>query len=47
MVYVSVKDLEASIKACEKMGGSVVVRLGKTMCIIKDPAGAVMGLMQG
>ncbi len=47
MVYVPVKDLEASIKTAEKSGGSVVARLGKTMCIIKDPAGAVMGLMQG
>ena len=46
MVYVTVKDLETSIKACEKSGGSVVVRLGKTMCIIKDPAGAVMGILQ-
>ena len=47
MVYVPVQDLEASIKTAEKSDGSVVARLGKTMCIIKDPAGAVMGLMQG
>ena len=47
MVYIPVKDLEASIKSAEKSGGSVVARLGKTMCIIRDPAGALMGLMQG
>jgi len=47
IVYVPVKDLEGSIKTAEKSGGSVVAKLGKTMCIIKDPAGAVMGLMQG
>jgi len=47
MVYVPVKDLEASIKTTDKSGGSVVARLGKTMCIIRDPAGAVMGLIQG
>ena len=47
IVYVPVKDLEGSIKTAEKSGGSVVAKLGKTMCIIRDPAGAVMGLMQG
>lgn len=47
MVYVTVEDLESSIKTCQKMGGKLVARLGKTMCIIQDPAGAVMGLMQG
>ena len=47
MIYVTVKDLETSIKIAENSGGSVVTRLSKTMCIIRDPAGAVMGIMQG
>ncbi|HEV8605452.1 MAG TPA: hypothetical protein VGQ99_08810, partial [Tepidisphaeraceae bacterium] len=46
MVYVTVQDLDESIANCQKLGGSVVCRLGKTMCIIRDPAGAVMGIMQ-
>lgn len=46
MIYVPVKDLEASIQACEGLGGKVVCRLSFPGCVIRDPAGAVMAIMQ-
>lgn len=49
--YVTVPDLAASLKACEAGGGTIVRparSLGGygTMAIIRDPAGAVLALMQ-
>jgi predicted enzyme related to lactoylglutathione lyase len=51
MIYITVADLSASMAACTKLGGEIVcpVRdMGSygTMCIIKDPAGAVAALIQ-
>jgi uncharacterized protein len=46
MIYVPVKDLAASIAACEKFGGTLLARLSATLCVIQDPAGAVMAIMQ-
>ena len=46
MVYVVVKDLEEKHRTCQKTGGERGGEAGKTMCIILDPAGAVMGIMQ-
>lgn len=47
LIYVPVMDLEASIQACQKLGGQVVCRLACNGCVIRDPAGAVMAIMQG
>ena len=46
LIYVPVKDLEASVQACERLGGKVVCRLSFNGCVIRDPAGAVMAIMQ-
>jgi uncharacterized protein len=45
MIYVPVKDLAASIRACEQRGGQVVCRLSFNGVVIRDPAGAVMAIM--
>lgn len=51
LAYVIVADLDASIIACERGGGTVIVpqrKMGDTarFCVIRDPAGAVIGLYQ-
>ncbi|MBL8130324.1 MAG: VOC family protein [Anaerolineae bacterium] len=47
MIYIVVADLEASIAACERLGGKVVKRAKDSpFCIIQDPAGAVAALFQ-
>ena len=51
LVYITVADLDASIARCEERGGEVIAApkgegAGR-YCIIRDPAGAVMALMQG
>jgi predicted enzyme related to lactoylglutathione lyase len=51
LLYVMVKDLKKSIAACRRKGGKVVVEsrdMGPygTLGVVKDPAGAVMGLME-
>ena len=51
MIYVTVADLDESIAACDAGGGAVVhgPRSMGTMgryCIVRDPAGAVMGLFE-
>lgn len=51
MVYVTVADVEASATRCVELGGEVVdgprPMGGQPFCIVKDPAGAVIGLIQG
>jgi predicted enzyme related to lactoylglutathione lyase len=46
MIYVWVKDVAASVAACERLGGKVVHRVSEKCCVIEDPAGAVMAVMQ-
>lgn len=50
MMYVIVTDLAASLDACRANGGTVVVgprEVGEArMAVIRDPAGAVVGLYQ-
>ena len=46
LIYVPVEDLNASIDACERMGGKVVCRHSERYIVIEDPAGAVMVLYQ-
>lgn len=49
LVYISVPNLDASIKRCVELGGKVVDgprSMGeKKFCVIQDPAGAVAGLI--
>lgn len=50
LMYVIVADVDASAKACTKLGGSLVVPvrplMGGRFCVIRDPAGAVCALFQ-
>lgn len=51
LVYITVPDLDASIEACAKHGGMLIVEprgMGSygRFCVIKDPAGAVMALIE-
>lgn len=51
LVYVTVDDLDDSIKACDELGGKVVFgpRDSESMgrwCVVEDPAGAVMALTE-
>ncbi len=52
LVYISVADLDASIRACEAGGGKVIDgprAMGEAVrfCVIQDPAGAVAALIEG
>ena len=48
LIYVTVVNLEESLTACEKLGGKILMpprNLGEgRMCVIEDPAGAVLAL---
>jgi predicted enzyme related to lactoylglutathione lyase len=52
LVYVNVADLEASMQRCVEGGGKVLAGpkgsgdSGGRYCVIEDPAGAVLALMQ-
>lgn len=50
MIYITVEDLDASIAACERLGGKVVVPVkdmgSARLVVIQDPAGAVATLYQ-
>ncbi len=51
LVYVTVADLDASIDACTNHGGMLIAEprgMGSygRFCVIKDPAGAVMALIE-
>jgi predicted enzyme related to lactoylglutathione lyase len=51
MIYIRVANLDASIALCNAAGGQVVngprdMGGGSRFCIIRDPAGAVCGLME-
>jgi hypothetical protein len=51
LIYVSIRDLDASVSKCVELGGAILVEpkdaggYGR-MCVIKDPAGAVMALLE-
>lgn len=51
LIYINVKNVDASAAACEKNGGELVVKPramgGGRFCVIRDPAGAVCALWQG
>lgn len=51
LMYVAVEDLVASIARCEELGGEALTPIKGNegeyrYCVIRDPAGAVLGLMQ-
>jgi predicted enzyme related to lactoylglutathione lyase len=51
LIYVTVKDLDKSIEACNEGGGSIVTGpkdMGEDgrFCVIRDPAGAVAALYE-
>ena len=52
LVYITVADLDASVARCVEIGGSQVTAIkGEPgddfrYCVIKDPAGAILALMQ-
>ena len=50
LVYITVEDLDHSIKQCQRLGGSLLVPArsyaGGRYCVIKDPAGAICALYQ-
>jgi predicted enzyme related to lactoylglutathione lyase len=51
LIYVTVKNLDESISRCNELGGAIVAE-PKSMgshgryCVIRDPAGAVMALIE-
>ena len=51
LIYITVENLDRSIEACTKAGGSIVAgpkNMGEEgrFCVIKDPAGAVAALYE-
>ena len=51
LAYIAVDDLEASMRHCAENGGTVLTQVkgsegGSRYCVIRDPAGAVLALMQ-
>lgn len=51
LIYITVMDMDTSLKRCESQGGTVVVRprgMGAygRFCVIRDPAGAVVALLE-
>jgi uncharacterized protein len=51
LLYITVADLDASIAACAKHAGTVIVEprgMGAAgrFCVVQDPAGAVMALIE-
>ena len=49
IVYVTVADVEASARRAAELGGAVLdgprQMDGRDFCVIRDPAGAVLGLI--
>ncbi len=49
LIYITVADVEASVRACTRLGGKVLdgprPMGGMTFCVIQDPAGAVAALV--
>ena len=50
LIYIAVADLDESIRSCERLGGEIVHgprALGSSrFCVVRDPVGAVCGLIQ-
>ena len=50
LTYVNVANVDASVRACEAGGGTIVAGprglMGGRFCVIRDPAGAVLALFE-
>lgn len=51
LIYVTVKDLDASVQTCERLGGKVVTQPRNMegsgrYCVVEDPVGAVVALFE-
>ena len=51
LLYVTIADMDASIRACTERGGAVVhgprdMGAYGRLCVVRDPAGAFMALME-
>ena len=51
LVYVAVDDLDASLRRCTEHGGALLTAVkggegSPRYCVIRDPAGAVLALME-
>ncbi len=50
LIYITVADLDASVKQCRKLGGKVIsgprAMSGGRVAVIRDPAGAVAALFE-
>jgi hypothetical protein len=50
LIYIAVQNLDHSMEQCTTLGGEIVDGPrdmgGKRFCVIKDPAGAVAGLIE-
>lgn len=50
LVYVAVDDVRASADRCVELGGELVdgprPMAGKSFCVVRDPAGAVLALIE-
>ncbi len=50
LMYVTIADLDQSLDACKRLGGELVDgprTMGKDrMCVVRDPAGAVLALYE-
>lgn len=51
LVYIAVDDLDQSLRRCQEGGGTVLTGVkgggdGGRYCVIRDPAGAVLALME-
>ncbi len=51
LIYITVADVNASVAACQARGGSIVdgprMMGDSNFCVIRDPAGAVVALIEG
>ena len=49
LIYITVADLDASLMRCKELGGVALTDIkdmGGRMCVIRDPAGAVVALYE-
>ncbi len=50
LVYITVADLDQSVKDCEALGGTIIIPIremgGGRFAVMRDPAGAVSALFQ-
>jgi predicted enzyme related to lactoylglutathione lyase len=45
LMYVRVKNVQASVDACQRLGGKVICPVAQTGYVLQDPAGAVIAIL--